>query len=146
MTLRETLKSANTKILNGQLEDVSRLLSTLSPVTDADHRMMSHYQALLEMERGQYATAKTKMQAALDTYGENVNLLRDLIVCQYHLQDMLGFRSNLARMEEILDEKQDVLEHDSLVACELMVGKLLEEDARLAPALKFYDRAIGRAQ
>ncbi len=146
MILRETLKNANAMILNGQLEEVSRLLAALKPQTDAEMRMYSHYQAIVDMQRGQYGNAKTKMQAALNTYGENVNLLRDLVVCQYHLQDMVGFRENLSRLEEVLTVNESRLERESLLACELMVGKLLEEDARLAPALKFYDRALNRAE
>jgi tetratricopeptide (TPR) repeat protein len=145
MNIRETLKNSNALILNHQFDEAHSLISSLSPESPSDKRMVAHYQAIMDMERGQFAMAKTKMQSALDTYGENVNLLRDLIVCQYHLQDMLGFRANLSRIEEILDQKQNDLEHESLMSCELMIGKLLEEDARLAPALKFYDRAIARA-
>ncbi|NJL26212.1 MAG: hypothetical protein HC902_14360 [Calothrix sp. SM1_5_4] len=74
-----------------------------------------------------------------------MNLLRDLIVCQYHMNDMLGFRSNLNRLELLLLEKEPLLSPRSLVECELMLGKLLEEEARLAPALLYYERALSRS-
>ncbi|CAM5999386.1 unnamed protein product [Sphagnum balticum] len=85
------------------------------------------------------------MQAAIERYGENVNLLRDLIVCQYHLQDMGGFRQNLERLENLLIENQTRLSPRSLFECELMLGKFLEEEARLFPARDFYLRALSHA-
>jgi hypothetical protein len=85
------------------------------------------------------------MQSALKEFGENVNLLRDLIVCQYHTQDMAAFRAGLAHLELVLVEQEARLSSRSLIESELLLGKFLEEEARLAPALLFYERVLKRA-
>lgn len=146
MTLMEALEEVREQILNHRLEEAAEKLAALKPQSESEHRAYAHFLALLEMQRGQYAAAKTRMQAALDTYGENANLLLDLVICQYHLRDMLGFRDNLARLETVLAEKEALLSARTLTACELTVGKLLEEEGRLTPAVKLYDRALKRAE
>ncbi len=146
MNLEKQLGEINLKILNGKLDEASQDLSSVLATTPAEKRMKAHFQAIVTFHRGDITQAFGEMQAALDQYGENVNLMRDMVVCQYHLQDMQGFRTSLARLEVLLIENEAHLSERSLIECELMVGKFLEEEARLAPAVQFYERALARSK
>ncbi|HMN68211.1 MAG TPA: hypothetical protein PKC28_06695, partial [Bdellovibrionales bacterium] len=101
---------------------------------------------IIVFNRGQINDARARMQTAYENFGENVNLLRDLMVCQYHLQDMMGFRENLERLQTRLVELEAELSEQSLLECEMMIGKFLEEEGRLAPARDFYQRFLNRAK
>lgn len=144
--MKDQLKAANALILNGQLNEAQTALSKLSPNTPVEARMKAHFEAIVMFRRGEVSESFRMMQAALDQFGDNVNLLRDIIVCQYHLQDMQGFRLSLSRLETQLIELETKLCAHSLIECELMAGKFLEEEARLAPAAQFYERALNRAE
>ena len=146
MKLTPELERINLSILNGALDLADSDLNRLTANTVAEKRTKAHFQGIVIFHRGEIGRAKQQMESALQQYGENVNLLRDLIACQYHLQDMEGFRANLKRLEALLTEKQDQLSQRSLLECELMVGKFLEEEARLAPSVEFYERALNRAK
>jgi hypothetical protein len=144
--MKEQLAAANALILNGRLDEAAQSLALLAPKENSEWRMKAHFEAIVEFHRGNVAQSFRMMQAAAEKYGENVNLLRDLTVCQYHLQDMQGFRASLARLETRLIECEERLSPHSLLECELMAGKFLEEEARLQPAAQFYDRALKRAE
>lgn len=146
MNIKEELFTANDLILNGYLDEAETKLRAINPEARHEKRMKSHFEAIVQFYRGKIADSFQMMQKTLDQYGDNVNLLRDILVCQYHLQDMQGFRHNLARLETHLVEHELQLCTRSLVLCELMAGKFLEEEARLAPAAQFYDRALKRAE
>lgn len=144
--IKEQLAAANALILNGKLDDATRVLTQIQPAAHHESRMKAHFEAIVEFRRGNVSASFQMMQAASTQFGENVNLLRDITVCQYHLQDMQGFRANLARLETQLIELEEQLGTYSLIECELMAGKFLEEEARLAPAVQFYDRALKRTE
>lgn len=146
MSLRQQLQDTHTLILNGRLEDAAAELNRLQPADTGDLRMKAHLEAMIAFHRGEIEDAYEQMQEALEKYGDNVNLWRDVAVCQYHLQDMLSFRTTLARLETMLVEHEAKLCPRSLIECEILLGKFLEEEARLAPALHFYDRALMRAE
>jgi hypothetical protein len=141
-TLFEEFQSA---IGSGRLSEARALLTTLQPDGERGRRIHGHYQGVILFHQSAYEEATKVMQETLDAHGENVNLLRDLMACQYHTGDMIGFRSNLRRLESLLVEHEAILSPRSLFECELMVGKFLEEDARLAPAILLYERALERA-
>ena len=146
MIFRDEIERINLLILNGDYSVAEFRLQSLRPESPAELRTVEHFAAIVEFRRGNIVRAKEMMEIAAQKHGPNVNLLRDLVVCQYHLQDMMGFRSNLALLEKALTEKQDVLSSRSLLECELMVGKFLEEEAHLSKALEFYERAYNRAE
>lgn len=145
MNMKEQLAAANQLILNGRLDEASVVLTAMKPNEDFEARTKAHFEAIVEFRRGNISGAFQMMQVALEMFGDNVNLLRDIISCQYHLQDMQGFRDNLAKLETQLVEFESRLSPQSLIECELMAGKFLEEEARLAPASQFYDRALRRS-
>jgi len=145
MTFSERIEQINLLILNHQLNEADEALGFLSPDSMTEKRIHAHFKAICTFHRGEIIRAKSQMEAAITQFGENVNVLRDLLVCQYHLQDMMGFRANLTKLENVLNEKQDMLCQRTLLECELMAGKFLEEEARLKPALDFYDRALSHA-
>lgn len=144
--INEQLATANTLILNGRLDAAAQALSVIQPKEIFECRMKAHFEAIVEFRRGNVALSLQMMQATVERYGENVNLLRDIAVGQYSLQDMQGFRLSLARLENQLIEFEAQLCLQSLIECELIVGKLLEEEARLSPAALFYDRAFKRSE
>ncbi|MGZ3723641.1 MAG: hypothetical protein ACXVA9_11950, partial [Bdellovibrionales bacterium] len=109
MSLRAEIDRINLMILDGKLDEADRDLEKLRPFADFERRMQAHYQAIVLFHRGRITEAKVCMESALAKYGENVNLLRDLLVCQYSLQDMMGFRQGLTRLENLLIEKQHEL-------------------------------------
>ena len=145
MSFNKELEPINLAILNGAYEVAERALSSLSPRTVAERRAKAHYEGIIAFQRGKIALAKQLFEAAIQEHGENVTLLRDLVACQYHLRDMGGFRSNLHILETRLEELKDVLSARSLFECHLMVGKFLEEEARLSPAQECYNRAYTHA-
>lgn len=145
MSVRDQLDSANLLILNGKFNEAEELLNQLAPESRAELRMRAHLLAIIEFHRGQFAPSLRRMLTAATEYGDNVSLLRDTVVCQYHLNDMQGFRASLQRLENQLVDLEAQLGTTSLLESELMVGKFLEEEARLVPAMNFYERALNRA-
>ena len=145
MSFKEEIERINFLILNGQLDEAEKDLRVLTPFAIAERRTQAHYLAIIASERGDLTEAKIQLETALAKFGENVNLVRDLIVCQYRLQDMMGFRQGLSNLEFLLNEKREQLCARTLFECELVVGKFFEEEARLRPALEFYDRALQHA-
>ncbi len=145
MSWQDDIQRANLAILNGRFDDATRILKQIRTTEQAGRRAKAHFEASVDIYQGRYAEARAKLQAALDTYGENVSLLRDLIACQYNLKDMMGFRRNLTRLENLLTEIEPKLSVRALYEAELMVGKFLEEEARLIPAIRFYERALARS-
>ncbi len=133
-------------ILGGKLDDASIGLSEFESEEISERRTKAHYEAIIEFYRGKVERSFEMLQIARERFGDNVNLTRDIVVCQYHLQDMQAFRLGLAHLETQLIELESKLSPTSLIACELMCGKFLEEEARLAPAAQFYDRALLRSQ
>lgn len=146
MNLESQFTLINGLIYNGKLEEARQTLKSVLATTNAEKRTKSHLLATITFRGGDIPKAYEEMQQALDQYGENVNLLRDILVCQYHMQDMQGFRSGLNRLEILLLENEHQLSVRSLYESESMVGKFLEEEARLAPAAVFYERALARVK
>jgi hypothetical protein len=145
MTIRQQLDHIWLQIMNGRLDEADLALARLETSDRVEGRIKAHYSAILAFHRGRVGLAREMMEQAIMVFGENLNLLRDLAVCQYHLHDMIGFRSNINRLEVLMAEKESVLEKRTLLECELMIGKFMEEEARLAPAVLFYERALNRA-
>ncbi len=146
MNFTHELESINFAILNGAFDVAEKAWSALKPVTPAEQRTKAHYEGILAFQRGKVALAKQLFESAVRGYGENVNLLRDLVICQYHLRDMSGFRTNLETLEQRLQNLNAKLSARSLFECNVMVGKFLEEEARLAPAQECYSQALRHAQ
>ena len=145
MSVRERLDQVNRTILDGRLNEAESMLSEIDALSLTEQRMKAHFIGILAFHRGRISEALVLMEKGMAEFGPNVNLLRDLIVCQYHTSDMIGFRANLNRLEILLLEQEPQLSTRTLLECELMLGKFLEEEARLAPASLFYDRALSHA-
>lgn len=136
----------NIMILNGKLTEASLELKALAPKTPVEHRIKGHFEGVIAFHRGDFTGARQIFESTLNQHGENIALLRDLTACLYHLQEMLACRSYLDRLERVLIEQESLLNQRSALECEIMLGKFSEEEARLAPALIFYERALQRAQ
>lgn len=133
-------------IMNLRMEEAECVLASMGPqMGQVNRRIRGHYQALVNFHRGDVAGAVSLMTNTIRDYGENANLVRDLAVGHFHLNNMAAFRQVISRLELILVEQERFLSSRTLFECELMIGKFMEEDARLAPASYFYDKAIGRA-
>lgn len=146
MNIRPQLEDIRSLLMNGRLDEARASLKRLKPSGAAESRWHAHYQALLAFYGGDMAGAKQIAESALAQFGDNVNLIRDLAVFNYHLSEMSAFRAGMNRLEILLSEKEKELSQESLLEGELFLGKLMEEEARLAPAALFYDRALIRAQ
>lgn len=146
MSLPPKFKDINMHFLNGDLNKVEMMLKEFRAVSTVEARIRAHYVALVDFRRGNVAEARARIELALQDYGENVSLYRDLAVCLYHQQDMLAFRECIDKLERILVEQEARLSNRAFWECELMLGKFLEEEAKLAPALIFYERALGHAE
>ena len=103
MTFSDRIDQINLLILNHQLSEADEALGFLAPETLTEKRIHAHFKAICTFRRGEIIRAKSQMEAAITQFGENVNVLRDLLVCQYHLQDMMGFRANLTKLETVLN-------------------------------------------
>ena len=132
-------------ILNGDYESAQKKLAALEPETEAEHRIVNHYLGFIAFRKGEFHAALQKLESTLQKYGENINLICDIAACQYHLKDMSGFRQNLKLLERILNERKSELSYQSLYDGELTVGKFLEEEAYILPAMEFYTRALNRS-
>lgn len=131
--------------LDGKLDELQSVLDAFQPQSTSHARIKAHYMALLDFHKGDIGKARAGLEKAISDFGENVNLLRDLATCFYHQQDMLAFRDCLDKLERTLVEQENRLSRRSFLECETMLGKFLEEEAKLAPALIFYERALMRA-
>lgn len=141
-----TFESVYLKVLSGQLNEATDELAKIVPNTPVDFRMKGHFEGLLAFHSGEFQKAREIMEATLSKYGENINLLRDLTACYYHLNDMMKCRTYLDRLERALAENESKLNSRSMLECELMLGKFFEEEARLAPAMIFYEKALQRCE
>lgn len=146
MNLSQDLDRINLEILNYNLDQAEKSVEALVAVTSVEKRALAHMRGLIALRQGDLEKAREIFEQALQQFGENVNLLRDLTVCQLHQQDMLSCRANIEKLELTLVEQERGLSIKSLYHCELILGKFFEEDARLAPALIYYDKALSRTQ
>lgn len=144
--IQDTLKAIHYALLNRDLDQAAKMLKGLKTETAAQSREAAHQAALLDFYRGDTASARSRAEAALVQYGDNVNLVCDLAVFLYHSQDMLNFRATVDKLERTLVELETKLSNRSLYDCELTLGKFLEEEARLVPSLIYYERALQRAE
>lgn len=142
----ESLEQIRSLINEGQLESALSLLTTLKPNSQRESRIVGHYQGIILFHQSRYKEACELLEKTQSEFGENVNLLRDLIACQYHNANMISFRENLDRLEARLVKHEQSLSARSLMECELLLGKFMEEEARLAPAILYYERALSRAE
>lgn len=146
MTYQEQISEINILTLQGHLAEAQERLHQLSPGTTAQSRQREHFLAIVAIRRGAFAQALEILDSAEKNFGPNVNLLRERMIVQYHLQDMSGFRANLLEFERTLREREYELSPRTLLEGELMLGKFLEEEAHLARAHEFYERAEKRCE
>lgn len=146
MTFEQQLEPINTLILENRLAEAQAALDLLKPSSTVEMRMHGHFRGILLTRSGNFRDGLKVMATTMEAHGENVNLVRDIMVCQYHLQNMGGFRSFLSILELNLSLCEAKLSPRSLMSCELMVGKFLEEEGRLAQAIDYYDRALSHAE
>lgn len=144
MTGSLKFKKVQNYILNGLLKEAEAELAKIQADTKVEKRIWEHQQAVIESRRGQLEKARDRMIKARIDFGDNVSMTRDLAVCHYQLNEMLEFRATLDRLERAVIECESQLSTRSLVMCETTLGKFLEEEGRLAPALIYYDRALLR--
>ena len=114
MNLESHFKLINGLIYNGKLDEARQTLKSVLATTNAERRTKGHLLATVTFREGNIPKAYEEMLTVLDQYGENVNLMRDILVCQYHMQDMQGFRSGLNRLEILLLENEHQLSVRSL--------------------------------
>ena len=95
MSFERQIELTNLRILEGHIDEAERSLAELNPETPAQHRTLGHYKGIIAFNRGQISEAKRQFELTQCMHGDNVNLLRDLVVCQYHLQEMASVRANL---------------------------------------------------
>ncbi len=146
MNWQDRFQQLNRLLLNGEINAFNEALNRWVPRTKAEKRAHLHYQGLREFHSGRVAECARLLEKALQEYGENVNLVRDLAVCHYHEQNMQQFRFRLDQLERGLVEFESRLSARTLLECELLLGKFLEAEGRLAPALIYYKRALPRAE
>jgi len=140
------LNAINELIMNWRLSEAEVALNRLKPKAKADRRYTQHLKAILKFHTGDIRAARTMLEGAIEDFGANVNLFRDLMVCSYHLQDTSSFREQMNQLEKLLVECEPQLSNRSLVQCEIVIGKFMELEARLAPARMFYERAFQRSE
>ena len=144
MTTTERLDAVHRRLKDRQIDEAERALLDIVPDHTSERRRQAHLGAIVQFYRGDIGRARALLERASEDFGENVNLLRDLMICQYHLQDMTAFRLSLTRLELRLIEQEAALSAASIVESEVWLGKFMEEEARLAAAQVFYERALSR--
>jgi hypothetical protein len=92
---------------------------------------MSAQQLIRESNFGE---ALKILQNACQEYGGNITLLCDTAVCEYYLGLIPSYRRTLARARHVLESHKELISRDRMLACKLMISKLLEEDGDVAEA------------
>lgn len=146
MKLNERLPELTKLLLNGKLDELEALLDKHKATATADARIQAHYRGLVAFRRGKISEARQILEKAIQDFGDNVNLRRDLATFYYHEQDMIAFRECMDKLERNLVEQEGKLTNRTYLKCETMLGKFLEEEAKLAPALIYYERAMLRTE
>ncbi|MGE4130074.1 MAG: hypothetical protein AB7F86_00465 [Bdellovibrionales bacterium] len=146
MNLPAEFVRINRLILNGQADRARSELNQIKPRGHTEKRIWQHHDAMIEFSEGKIDQALVIIDSALKNFGENVNLVRDKAVCHFHLSEMNDFRRELDRLERLLLEHDETLSKRSKLECELVLGKFLEEEARLAPAELHYRNALLRTE
>lgn len=144
-SFNQEIQGISTLILNGDLKSAQDKVDALKPQSEVEQRIRGHFKGVILNRTGRFAESVQTLTATMEAYGENVNLLRDLMVGQYHLQDMSGFRMNLAKLERNLRTHENELSDTTLLSCEILTGKFLEEEGRLAQAMEYFERANRRS-
>lgn len=129
-------------ILNNELAEARHLLESWHPTSHSEKRAHQHLWGRIDMQAADFAAARTLFQSARNKYGDNLCLLRDLMVCHYHLQEMEDFRRIFAEIETLWLQLKDKLNVDTSLETALILGKFCEEEARIGAARIYYEEAL----
>ncbi len=129
-------------ILNHQLDLALSQLNEWTPEGRVDERIKLHFQALVQIQKGEFQSARRVLIDARARFGDNLGLLRELMICHYHLQEMDEFRELFNELEDLWIKLRPQLSDQTCFEVAIALGKICEEEARLAPAQIYYDEAL----
>ncbi|MBK7842654.1 MAG: hypothetical protein IPJ71_03005 [Bdellovibrionales bacterium] len=129
-------------IQNGDLDLATECIEYFEPKTLAERRLKEHLRGLVYEYSGNLERAYSSYLLALEKYGENVNLIRDLASACYQLDLVTKWRFYHQMLRRSLADLGDALSVESRISCTLQVGKYMEEDGDLSGGLAVYEECF----
>ena len=117
-------------------------IENFKPTTPLEQRCQEHFMGKTYLMMGAYRKAKSLLLNCEQQFGENIGITLDLAVCYYHLSEIDLWRETYQILQKKLESLHGQLslsaEHDVRV----LIGKFLEEDARIDQAFQLYENAL----
>ncbi|MBK8202733.1 MAG: hypothetical protein IPK68_10590 [Bdellovibrionales bacterium] len=129
-------------IQSGDLELATKCIEYFEPNSLSERRLKEHLRGLIYEYSGNLEKAYSSYLLALEKYGENVNLIRDLASACYQLDLITKWRFYHQMLRRSLTELGDTLSVESRISCTLQVGKYMEEDGDLSGGLAVYEECF----
>lgn len=129
-------------IQNGELDLATECIEYFEPKTLAERRLKEHLRGLVHEYSGNLEKAYSSYLLALEKYGENVNLIRDLASACYQLDLITKWRFYHQMLRRSLADLGDTLSVESRISCTLQIGKYMEEDGDLSGGLAVYEECF----
>lgn len=114
------------------------LIESFVPTSSSESRACMQMRAQTLICQGRHADAKNIIANARLQWGDNVNLLCDLAICNYKLELKGQWKEAIEALKEALSEFQNRLGHESYYRAALILAKNFEELGRFGDAIKLY--------
>lgn len=137
-----TIQEIEGLLQRGLAEDALNKLKKYNITTATTGRIYWHLTGQCYVYMGQLTQAKECFQRGLDSYGENIALLRDLAAVYYQLSDWTKWRQYLVLFESRFMQHRAQIQRSTLIQCALLLGKFQEELGQVAYAQKYYLDAL----
>ncbi len=129
-------------IQEGDLDLATKNIEHFEPRSLAERRLKEHLRGLIYEYSGNLEKAYSSYLLALEKYGENVNLIRDLASACYQLDLIAKWRFYHQMLRTSLADLGGTLSIESRISCTLQIGKYMEEDGDLSGALAVYEECF----
>ncbi|RYZ85153.1 MAG: hypothetical protein EOP04_16555, partial [Proteobacteria bacterium] len=94
---------------------------------------------------GDYKSALSVFQKALQSYGPHVGLISDIVTSLYFLGRVEECSNTTLVLHQELETSKPMLSEKSFIRTSIFLGKMWEEQAEVAKALSRYDEAASRS-
>ena len=138
-------KDLNRLIVDGEYKKVLVLAESFETEDNIEARIMLHFQALAYVYLGSFNKAKTLYLKAMEDFGENIQLVRDLACCYYLLGEIDKWRQTYQQTEKLFKLHGKKLCFASRYTTSITLGKFLEEEGQVHKALELYQSCLHEA-
>ncbi|MCB0362335.1 MAG: hypothetical protein KDD35_06420, partial [Bdellovibrionales bacterium] len=145
-SLVEHIQSFQKKVValvqSRQMKQAEEVIRSFNPENLLGNRIKEHCRGIYFEYMGDLEMAYSTYLRAIEKYGENVNLYRDLASACYQLDLTAKWRFYHQTLKRRLNEFDEEIGIESKTSCFLLLGKFCEEDGDLRGALNLYEECF----